>query len=42
MDKTLYGETQPVTVDFIPTAAGGGFKITSALNTGNSCGSCSC
>ncbi len=42
IDKELLVDVNPVVVDFISTAAGGGFKITSKLTEGNSCGSCSC
>ncbi|MBA4418893.1 MAG: hypothetical protein C0392_13450 [Syntrophus sp. (in: bacteria)] len=41
--KELFEEVQPVTVDFINNAAGGGFKITSKLTAEEKgCGSCSC
>ena len=42
MEKDLYERTQPINVDFIESAMGSGFSITSALSGGNSCGSCSC
>ena len=41
IDKTLLGEAKPIGVDFITTATGGGFKLTSPLteNAGSGCGS---
>jgi len=43
IDKALYGEVQPITVDFINSAMGSGFKLTSSLaaGSGGGCGSCS-
>jgi Fe-S cluster assembly iron-binding protein IscA len=44
IDKELYGQTQPVTVDYIDTPTGGGFKVTSSSskNSTDCCGTCSC
>ncbi len=42
MDKELLKDVNPVIVDFVSTAAGGGFKISSKLTENNNCGSCSC
>jgi iron-sulfur cluster assembly protein len=49
IDKDLLHQAQPITVDFIESAEGSGFKLTSALaaaegGCGSSCsdGSCSC
>ena len=42
IDKTLYEQAKPINVDFIDSAMGSGFSITSAMKMGNSCGSCSC
>jgi len=42
IDKSLYEEVQPITVDFITGAMGSGFKLTSSLaSAGGGCGSCS-
>jgi Fe-S cluster assembly iron-binding protein IscA len=42
IDKALYGEAQPITVDFLDSAMGSGFKLTSSLaSTGGGCGTCS-
>ena len=42
VNKKLLDEVNPIGVDFVETAAGGGFKITSKLTEKSSCGSCSC
>jgi Fe-S cluster assembly iron-binding protein IscA len=42
INKQLFEEVNPVTVDFITSPAGGGFQITSKLSENKSCGSCSC
>ena len=42
IDKVLYDEVKPINVDFVESAMGSGFSITSAMAKGNSCGSCSC
>jgi iron-sulfur cluster assembly protein len=45
IDKELYEEVKPVSVDFIETERGAGFKVTSATpqGEGGGCGStCSC
>jgi iron-sulfur cluster assembly protein len=42
IDKVLLEEVKPVNVDFIESAAGSGFKLTSSLVSGSGCGgSCS-
>ncbi len=43
IDKALYEEVRPITVDFINSAMGSGFKLTSSLTAGGGggCGSCS-
>jgi len=42
INKELFELVKPVTVDFIVTARGSGFKVSSSLEAGNSCGkSCS-
>ncbi|OPY08691.1 MAG: Iron-binding protein IscA [Syntrophaceae bacterium PtaB.Bin095] len=42
IDKVLLEEVKPVNVDFIESAAGSGFKLTSTLVAGGGCGgSCS-
>lgn len=42
VEKNLYEKVKPITVDFITTPRGSGFKLTSSLSQQNSCGSCSC
>jgi iron-sulfur cluster assembly protein len=49
IDKALYNEVKPITIDFIDSAMGSGFSITSNLSKessgscGSSCGSsCGC
>ena len=42
IEKDLLDKIQPVNIDFVDSAMGSGFSITSALSQGNSCGSCSC
>jgi iron-sulfur cluster assembly protein len=41
IDRELLKDVDPVLVDFVSTAAGGGFKITSKLTEKSTCGSCS-
>jgi len=42
INKELFELVKPVTVDFIVTARGSGFKVSSSLEAGDSCGkSCS-
>ena len=42
INKELYEKAQPISVDFIESPMGSGFSLSSALNTGGSCGtSCS-
>lgn len=43
IDKTLFVEAQPITVDFLESAMGSGFKLSSSLAAagGGGCGSCS-
>jgi Fe-S cluster assembly iron-binding protein IscA len=40
IDKTLYEEAQPITVDFMDSAMGSGFKLSSSLAAagGGGCG----
>jgi iron-sulfur cluster assembly accessory protein len=39
IDKPLYEEARPITVDFIDSAMGSGFKLSSSLaDTGGGCG----
>ena len=45
IEKTLLEEAQPITVDFLETAMGSGFKLSSSLaaaggGCGGSCSSC--
>jgi len=43
IEKDLLNQAQPITVDFITTPEGAGFKLTSNLSQeGGGCGSCSC
>lgn len=42
MNKQLLEQVKPVTVDFVESAYGSGFSISSSLAKGSSCGSCSC
>jgi len=42
IEKTLFNEAKPISIDFIDSAMGSGFSITSKLSKENSCGSCSC
>lgn len=41
IDKKLFEEVKPITVDFVESATGSGFKLTSNLAAGAGCeGSC--
>ena len=42
IDKELYEEIKPITLDYDNAPAGGGLKIESALKDRNCSGSCSC
>ncbi|HQL01326.1 MAG TPA: IscA/HesB family protein, partial [Smithellaceae bacterium] len=42
VEKDLWNQAQPINIDFITTPQGSGFKLTSNLQAGNGCGSCSC
>jgi len=42
VEKTLLEKVKPISVDYITTPRGGGFKLTSSLSQENACGSCSC
>ena len=42
IDKELYEEIKPITLDYDDAQAGEGFEIKSALNERSGCGSCSC
>jgi iron-sulfur cluster assembly protein len=43
VEKTLFEKVKPITVDFINTPRGGGFKLSSNLSQQSACGSsCSC
>lgn len=43
IEKTLFERVKPITVDFVTTPRGSGFKLTSNLEEGGACGSsCSC
>ena len=43
VNKELLEKTKPINVDFVESAMGSGFSISSALSFGGGCGSsCSC
>jgi len=42
MEKSLYEKVKPINIDFVESAMGSGFSITSATSRETSCGSCSC
>lgn len=42
IEKDLLEKVKPINVDFVESAMGSGFSITSSMSKGNSCGSCSC
>lgn len=42
VEKDLLEKAKPINVDFVDSAMGSGFQITSNMSQGNSCGSCSC
>jgi iron-sulfur cluster assembly protein len=43
VEKDLFEKAKPIGIDFVESAGGAGFKITSRLATGGSCGdSCGC
>jgi iron-sulfur cluster assembly protein len=42
IEKKLLDEVKPINIDFVDSAMGSGFSITSNLSKGDSCGSCSC
>ncbi|MBW1935620.1 MAG: Fe-S cluster assembly protein HesB [Deltaproteobacteria bacterium] len=41
VNKELFEMVKPVRVDFVESVYGSGFSISSNLNTGAGCGSCS-
>ena len=42
VDKQLYEENKPITIDYVETLGRKGFMIKSGLDEKNGCGSCSC
>jgi iron-sulfur cluster assembly protein len=42
IEKTLFEKVKPISVDFVTTPRGSGFKLTSSLSQESACGSCSC
>jgi len=42
IERDLLEQIKPVRVDFVESAEGSGFRLTSNLETGDGCGSCSC
>jgi len=43
INKELYDQAKPINVDFVESAMGSGFNISSSLSMGgDGCGSCSC
>jgi Fe-S cluster assembly iron-binding protein IscA len=41
VNKLLFEQIKPINVDFIESAMGSGFSITSSLSSAGACGSCS-
>ncbi len=42
IEKELLDQVKPITIDFITTPQGAGFRLSSSLPEGGGCGSCSC
>ena len=42
VEKSLFEQVKPITVDFVESAMGAGLSIQSSLKAGEGCGSCSC
>jgi len=43
IEKDILDQVKPITIDFITTPQGAGFKLSSSLpEPGSGCGSCSC
>lgn len=42
INKELFDQAKPINVDFVESAMGSGFSISSSLSNGGGCGSCSC
>lgn len=42
IEKELLNQVKPISIDFIATPQGAGFKLTSSLPESRGCGSCSC
>ena len=42
IEKDLLNQVKPISIDFVTTPQGAGFKLTSSLPEGGGCGSCSC
>jgi iron-sulfur cluster assembly protein len=43
VNKQLLDQVKPINVDFVESAMGSGFSISSSMSTGSGCGSsCSC
>lgn len=42
IERDLLNKVKPISIDFITTPQGAGFKLTSSLPEGGGCGSCSC
>jgi iron-sulfur cluster assembly protein len=42
IEKELFNQVKPINIDFVDSAMGAGFSITSSMEKGDSCGSCSC
>ena len=40
VEKGLFDQVKPITVDFVESTMGSGFSIQSSLQTGGGCGSC--
>jgi iron-sulfur cluster assembly protein len=42
IEKDLFDRVKPINIDFIDSAMGSGFSITSNMQKADGCGSCSC
>jgi len=40
IDKEIFEEAKPIRIDFIESAGGSGFQLTSNLQSGKNCGGC--
>lgn len=42
IERDLYEKAKPIRVDYVDTPMGAGFNISSSMQFGRTCGSCSC